>query len=438
MRPNFGWSDLRSLDRVGVWGLGVEGRANVRLLRALGVDPVLVDDRPSDDGVVDTERGGLDLLAACDVVVKTPGISRYREDVRALEEGDVPVVGGIGLWLNEVPLERVICVTGTKGKSTTVSVAGHLATRLGVNCFVGGNIGLPPYDPENEGEFDLWIIEVSSYQATDVARTPPVVGVTSLHPDHLDWHRSVDAYYRDKLSLTTQPGARLTVCGEDPELRAQAAALGPVVRWVDATDAADWCEELGLVGRHNAANAALAAALLAEAGVEGAGDIGALKAAAAGFSGLPSRLQRVATVDGVEFFDDGLSTNVLPTVAAVDAFPERRIALILGGYERGIDYRPLADHLGGRAVPTLALTLPANGDRIASDIRAAAAPFVEVLACPDLPAAVAAGFEWARPDGVVLLSPAAPSFGQFRDYRERSEVFVRSARACRDGTAERS
>src|SRR5262249_50718977 len=112
MRPNFGWSDLRGFDRVGIWGLGVEGSANLRCLRALGLEPALVDDNPNADGVVATDLGGLDLLAACDVVVKTPGISRYRDDVRNLEDGGVPVVGGLGLWLNEAPLERVICVTG--------------------------------------------------------------------------------------------------------------------------------------------------------------------------------------------------------------------------------------------------------------------------------------------------------------------------------------
>jgi UDP-N-acetylmuramoyl-L-alanine---L-glutamate ligase len=430
MRPTFGWRDVASAGRVAVWGLGVEGHANVRRLEADGVSPVLVDDAPSGAGVIATSDGGLDLLSECDVVVKTPGISRYRDDVQALEASGVPVVGGLGLWLNETDPATVICITGTKGKSTTASVAGHLARGLGVRCFVGGNIGMPPYDPDVTQAVDLWIIEVSSYQATDVAITPPVVGVTSLHADHLDWHRTVDAYYRDKLSLTSQAGARLTVSGEDAELRRREALLGPTVRWVDAESAAPWWRQLGLVGRHNAVNAAVAATLLEEAGVPGADDHDTLARAAAGFTGLESRLQLVATVGGVEFFDDSLSTNVLPTVAAIDAFADRRVAVILGGYDRGIDYAPLAEFLAARGEPTLAATIPDSGDRIADAIEAAAPATVEVARCGDLDVAVARAHAWAQPSGVVLLSPAAPSFGRFRDYRARAAAFLAAARSC--------
>lgn len=430
MRPSFGWRDVAQASRVGVWGLGVEGRSNVRRLVADGVQPVLVDDAPAEDGVIATAEGGIERLASCDVVVKTPGISRYRDDVASLEADGVPVVGGLGLWLHDADPATVICVTGTKGKSTTVSVAGHLARGLGVHCFVGGNIGSPPYDPTVATDFDLWVIEVSSYQATDLPITPPVAGVTSLHADHLDWHRTVEAYYRDKLSLTSQPGARLTVCGEDVELRRHEAQLGPTVRWVDAPDAGVWWQELGLVGRHNAVNAALAARLLAEAGVAGADEPAALARAATGFAGLDSRLKLVERIGCIDFFDDSLSTNVLPTIAAIEAFPGRRVAVILGGYDRGIDYGPLARHLSGRDEATLALTVPDSGERIALAIEAVEAPQVELVRCEDLADAVATGFRWAQPDGVVLLSPAAPSFGQFRDYRERAEAFRAAAMEC--------
>jgi UDP-N-acetylmuramoylalanine--D-glutamate ligase len=280
-------------------------------------------------------------------------------------------------------------------------------------------------------DYELWVIEVSSYQATDIPVTPPVTGVTSLHADHLDWHQSVEAYYRDKLSLTSQPGARVTVCGEDAELRRHEAQLGPTVRWVDAPDAGSWWQELGLVGRHNAVNAAVAARLLAEAGVTGANDPAALAKVAGGFTGLDSRLKLVATVGGVEFFDDSLSTNVLPTIAAIDSFPARRIAVILGGFDRGIDYRPLVDHLAARDEATLALTVPDNGERIATAIETLEPAEVELIRCEGLADAVARGFRWAHPNGVVLLSPAAPSFGQFRDYRQRAASFTAAALACR-------
>ena len=429
-RPKLSWSDLSGA-RVGVWGLGREGHTNLRKLRTLGVDPVLVDDHPADPGVLATGDGGLTALERCDVVVKTPGLSRYRPEVARLAGLGIPVVGGLGLWLVETDLRQVLCVTGTKGKSTTASLTGHLLTGLGYTCLVGGNIGVVPYDPAEQTDFDYWVIEVSSYQATDLPCTPPVTAVTSLHPDHLDWHGEVQRYYRDKLSMCTQPGADLTVANGDSEvLRQHERLLGPRVEWVSQDDepGADWMAPLGLLGRHNRRNALIARRCLAALGVPGASDEDALRAAAVGYQGLPSRLAPVGTIAGVTFVDDSLATNVLPTLAALDAFPGARIALIVGGHDRGIDYAPLAAGVLARSAPTLVLTLPDSGPRIRAEIERAA-PGVGVADCPGLDEAVAAGFRWARPDGVVLLSPAAPSFGRFRDYRDRSEAFAHAVRA---------
>ena len=442
-RPKLSWADLAGA-RVGVWGLGREGHANLRKLRSLGVEPVLVDDHPEPGlpEVLATGDGGLAALERCEVVVKTPGLSRHRPDVQRLTALGIPVVGGLGLWLaqfSDAGLRRVLCVTGTKGKSTTASVTGQLLTGLGHRCLVGGNIGVVPYDPATEGDFDYWVIEVSSYQATDLPCTPPVTAVTSLHPDHLDWHGGVEQYYRDKLSMCSQPGAELTVANGDSDLlRQREALLGPRVEWVraDADPAADWMEPLGLLGRHNRRNALIARECLSAMGVPGAADGARLRAAAGGYRPLPSRLTAIRTVAGVTFVDDSLSTNVLPTLAALDAFDGRRVALIVGGHDRGIDYALLAAALVARTAPTLALTIPESGPRIRAEIEAlieqAASPnqaFAGARDCPDLEAAVAAGFAWAGPDGVVLLSPAAPSFGRFRDYRDRSEAFARAVQA---------
>jgi UDP-N-acetylmuramoylalanine--D-glutamate ligase len=461
MRPKLAWSDLRGA-RAGVWGLGREGLANVRRLAVLGVEPVLVDDRPpaAEVGgvpVLATAEGGLAALERCEVVIKSPGISRYRPEVARLESLGIPVAGGLGLWLREADPGRVLLVTGTKGKSTTASIAGHLLNGLGYRCLVGGNIGLPPYDPEaGSGPWDYWVIEVSSYQATDLSCSPPVVAVTSLHPDHLDWHGGVENYYRDKLSACSQPGADLTVASGDSDLlRDRAGLLGPRVEWVHAADdaGATWMEPLGLLGQHNRRNALIARRCLVALGAAGASDDAALRGAAEGFRHLDHRLQVAGEVDGVTFVDDSLSTNVLPTLAALDAFPGRRVALIVGGHDRGIDYAPLAAGLRDRPDPTLVLTLPDSGHRIRAEIESALAStsaagaagaagvgavpaaggrsgLVDVVDCEGLESAVARGFGWARPDGVVLLSPAAPSFGQFRDYRDRGEAFTRAMHAC--------
>jgi len=442
MRPDLAWSDLAGL-RVGVWGLGVEGTASIGRLTSMGIEPVLADDNPPASEVfglpvLATAAGGLAALRACDVVIKAPGISRYRDDARELTASGVPLVGGLGLWIAGAPRERVICVTGTKGKSSTASIAGHLLSSLGYKCLVGGNIGRPPYDVQYAGvEFDYWVIETSSYQATDLPYSPPVVAVTSLHPDHLPWHEGVDNYYRDKLSACSQPGCDLTIAnGDSALLRELAGLMGPRIEWVRAADdpQATWMDSLGLLGAHNRRNALIAQACLRAIGVPEAADDETLARAAAGFGGLESRLQKLGRVDGVMFVDDSLSTNVLPTLAALESFPGRAIALIVGGQDRGIDYGQLADGLAARGAPVLVLTLPENGPRIRAAIEAAAADRVEAHDCADLEAAVQQAYAWSRghDDALVLLSPAAPSFGQFRSYRHRSEAFLAAVNGLGD------
>jgi UDP-N-acetylmuramoylalanine-D-glutamate ligase len=422
-RPRIRWSDLAGAS-VGVWGLGVEGSANLRRLRALGVRPVVVDDhpRPADpDGVavLATADGGLDSLAACEVVVKTPGISRYRPDVVALTEAGVPVVGGLGLWLEETDRSRVVAVTGTKGKSTTTALLAHLLSQLGHRCLVAGNIGRLPYDPEVADDGEFVALEVSSFQVTDLSTGPPTVAVTSLSPDHLDWHGSVERYYADKLSLCTLPGVATTVAnGDSPELRARAAQLGLRVEWVGGPEPR-WVAQLGLPGRHNATNALVARACAVALGVAEAADDDRLAATTGGFAGLDCRLQEVGEIGGVRFVDDSLSTNVLATLAALDTLDGLPAAVLVGGADRGIDYRPLAERLVARPEPTLVVTLPISGARIAREVEGLGAGRLELVAAPDLDAAVA----WATPGSVVLLSPAAASFGQFHDYRERSAAF---------------
>jgi len=425
--PPLAWADLAGA-RVGVWGVGVEGRATLDRLADLGVTPAaVVDDRPADDSVVATHAGGIEALLTCEVVIKAPGISRYGDDARTLTDGGVRLVGGLGLWLEEVGPDRVIGVTGTKGKSTTVAVAGHLATNLGVRAQVGGNLGVVPWARNTPRDVDLWVIEVSSYQATDLWSSPAVAAVTSLHADHLNWHGDVATYEADKLSLCGRPGGRIVVAnGDDERLRARAELLVPGPRWVHEADDPGWTGPLGLRGRHNVRNALIAAACLAEMGVPGADDPERLAPAAAGYEPLPHRLQTVAVIDGVEYVDDSLSTNVLPTIAAAEVFDGRPLGLLVGGFDRDIDYAPLAEYVAHRPDPTVVLTLPQNGDRIAA---AMATEGVHAVRCADIPTAVQEAHTRVPEGGVVLLSPAAASYGLYASYKERGEAFAAAVRA---------
>ena len=436
MRRPISWSALADAS-VGVWGLGVEGQASIRRLRSMGRDPVLVDDAPAAraiDGaeILATVDGGLAALHRCEVVVKSPGISRYRPEVVQLEKAGVAVCGGLGLFMAEADPTRVACITGTKGKSTTTALAVHLLTGLGARARAGGNIGLPPWDPAGGPAPDYWIVETSSFQVPDLENGPAVVAVTSLSPDHLDWHGTVERYYADKLSLCTKPGVTLALAdGSDEELRAHAALLGPHLRWVGGAEVerdTHWSASFGLTGPHNTRNASVARAVLEGLGVPGASDENRLAEAAQGFEGLPSRCRSLGSVGAVEFVDDGLSTNVLPAQAALEAFAERPVALLVGGHDRGLDYAPLGRTIAARTAPTLVVTMPDNGPRIGRAVRDTPGLQVEVRDAASLGAAVETAFDWARGGGVVLLSPAAPSFGRFGDYRERSAAFAEAVR----------
>jgi UDP-N-acetylmuramoylalanine--D-glutamate ligase len=438
MRPPISWSALADAS-VGVWGLGVEGQASVRRLGAMGLVPVLVDDAPGTASlhgmdVLATGAGGLDALRRCEVVIKSPGISRYRPEVAQLEAAGVAVCGGLGLFMAEADGSRVACITGTKGKSTTTALAVHLLNGLGYRARAGGNIGHPPWDPSAEPGPDYWVMETSSFQVPDLMTAPRVVAVTSLSPDHLDWHGTVERYYADKLSLCTKPGVTLALAdGSDDRLRARVGLLGPHLRWVTAPavehDRA-WSGSLGLPGPHNARNAAVARAVLVGMGIAEASDDDRVAQAAQGFGGLPSRCHSLGVVGAVEFIDDSLSTNVLPAQAALQAYADRPVALLVGGHDRGVDYAPLGRTVAERAVPTLVVTMPDNGPRIGAAVRDASEGGVAVLDADSLDAAVETAFDWAPSGAVVLLSPAAPSFGRFGDYRERAAAFAAAAARC--------
>lgn len=428
------FDDLRTR-AVGVWGLGVEGRATLNRLAAIGVAPAaLVDDHPerltpARADVVATNEGGIDLLSGCEVVIKGPGISRHRPDARRLVDAGVVLVGGMGLWLDEVDPAWVIAVTGSKGKSTTASLIAHLLRASGREVLLAGNIGVAPWDPTTKqaAPYDDVVVEISSFQATDVMRAPSLVVVTSLSPDHLDWHGDVETYYQEKLSLCTKPGVQLVIVnGDDDELRANHELLGPHVRWV-GTEGVDegLVESFHLAGAHNCHNLALALGVLRARGIYL--ETTRIENSAQEFEPLASRLTHVATSEGVRFIDDSLATNVLPTLAALAAHPEGRLALLVGGQDRGIDYRPLAHGIASRQAATVVVTLPDNGRRIkeALEVGGYGGP---ILNAADLDEGVALGAQWCEDEGIVLLSPAAPSFGRFDDYAHRSKAFLAAAR----------
>ncbi len=438
---------LRDLDtrRVALWGFGREGRATLRALRrVLPEQPItIVDEAPPTSETLTDACGaelvtGPDAVAALDgfdVVVKSPGIGLYRPQVEALRRRGVTVTSATRLWFAEPRPGRVLAVTGTKGKSTTASILAHLLRAAGEEVELRGNIGRPLLD-EPEREPTAWVVELSSYQTADLDADPDVAVLLNLYPEHLDWHGDVETYYRDKVRLVNGLDRGQAVLNRtDQETK---ELLGDVKGAVYFNDRAGFHVEGGalrrgrrtlvdvsrmaLTGHHNHENACAALAAVECLGHDAAKTVPALTA----FRGLPHRLCPVGERDGVLYVDDSISTTPQSAMAALRTYASRPTTVLLGGYDRGLDYGELARFLVAEGVEAVA-TLPDSGRRIAAELRSLGAARPELLEAADLEEAVG----WARrktpAGGVVLLSPAAPSYGAFRNFEERGKAFARAA-----------
>lgn len=429
-RPR-GFADLAG-HTVGVWGVGVEGRAARDVLERIGATVVAVDDAVLDDPtVLPTANSGLAALQNCDLVIKSPGIPRRRDDVLTLEASGVPITSATGIWLAGTDRNLVIGVTGTKGKSTTTSLITFMLEACGVEARSAGNIGLPPFLSPDAA--DSWtVLEVSSFQAVDITDAPGIVVLTTLGEDHIDWHGSLEQYRHDKLQLTRAEGHHLTVLPDDPELLLHRAEIGGELVTVAETDP-ELATTLGLVGAHNAKNVALALRATASALHRPVEEVRMVALRnASNFEPLPGRLTLIhrsyrngATTD---FIDDGLATNPLPVVAAVRSFPGSQVALVVGGFDRGVDYRPLAEGLADCDAVLTVIAMGEAGRRITDELLRHA-PNVTIMAAADMATAVASAAQALEgTGGVVLFSPGAPSFDHYQNWRERSDDFTANAR----------
>jgi UDP-N-acetylmuramoylalanine--D-glutamate ligase len=429
-RPT-GFAELAG-KRVGIFGYGIEGRATADRLRGVA-DLVIVDDADGvGDDVLVTDRGGLDALATCDVVLKSPGIPRRRADVLELEQKGVTVTSALNLWLHDTDLDRVVAVTGTKGKSTTTSLITFFLACLGQRAQRLGNIGQPPYDPSVDTSEGWLVLEVSSFQVVDLDIAPEVVVVTSLGEDHVDWHGSLEQYRHDKLSLTRAPGEHVTLVADNATLREHEAQIGGTLRYVPS-DTTSLATSLGLIGEHNDANVALALAAAATLTGESVDAVrSAVQQRASDFTPLRGRLTLVASEQSatgiLRYVDDGLATSVLPTLAALEVFSDDPVALIAGGFDRGVDYAPLAEALATRSAPTVLITMGNAGARLSDEVHRRSHDLTQHAASTMLEAVTLARTS-LEAGGVVVLSPAAPSFDRYHNWEERSDDFTTIVRS---------
>jgi UDP-N-acetylmuramoyl-L-alanine---L-glutamate ligase len=427
--------------RVALWGFGRESRAAISALRqrlpqlpltllcaagevaaAQAFEPTLS---------VRTGEPDADTLAAFEVVIKSPGISAYKPALLEAQARGTQVTSGTALWFAEQPQATVVAVTGTKGKSTTTALVAHLARSLGVRTALAGNIGLPLLELLDV-QADLWAVELSSFQTGEAG--PLALGVvTSLYEEHLDWHGSRERYVTDKLKLAAV-ARQLLVNGTQASLLARTAThpqrllFGVPAHWHVAGGCIRRGDEdvfavarLPVPGAHNALNACAALAALEAMGL----DARAAAPALARFHPLPHRLQPLGRRDGRDWINDSISTTPQATLAALASVAGRPVTVIVGGHDRGLDWSGFVAAVRAQAGLTI-ITQGANGARIADELDAE--PIAgEVVRLSTLDEAVARARALAPPEGVILLSPGAPSFDQFRDYAARGRHFAELA-----------
>lgn len=410
--------------QVTVWGNGVEGRAVTAFLEKRGC-PVNVVEDPTP-------------IPFSGVIVKSPGISIYRHEVKVAKQYGVTFTTGINLFM-EAALSQpeyrplLIGVTGTKGKSTTSSLIAHLLRAQGNRVALCGNIGDPAIAYADDlGNYDVVVVEMSSYQCADLQYPFDISVVLNLYPEHIDWHKTHEQYFHDKLNILAHRSAEqvavlnsqdplTAIHVKDPVNAVYFDALNTIHVMGDyfynGTKKLFKTEVVPLRGEHNLKNVCAALTVVEQVSGSFDGCEEALKT----FKALPHRLQTVAVKNGVTYVDDSISTTPETAIAALKSFGYSNVVLIAGGYDREQDYKELASfvvHGGASAV----VTLPQTGQRLAEDISDEGG---ESVSAKNMKDAVQKAASLAHFGDIVLLSPAAPSYGTYKNFQERGEDFLK-------------
>jgi len=396
------------------------------------------------------------LLDGVDLVAASPGVPLAEAVVAAARARGLEVVGDVELFARFLAAHagpRVVAITGTNGKSTVTALAGAMCRAAGVDCEVAGNIS-PAVLAAAAARLDAgrapeaWVLELSSFQLEATASLrADAAAVLNVSPDHLDRYAGLAAYAAAKARIFGGDGVQIlnrddpaTMAMRIPGRRAVTFGLDPAPGPDDfgllRRSGEPWLamgatplmpvRDMRLAGLHNAANALAALALCRAIGLPPAPLTGALRT----FAGLPHRVERVAEIEGVTFYDDSKGTNVGSTAAALSGLGRQlngsggKVVLIAGGEGKQQDFAPLAGAVAGntRAVILIGRDAPV----IERALRAAGTPIERAATMAD---AVARAFAAARAGDVVLLSPACASFDWFENYRQRGEAFCAAVKA---------
>ncbi|MFY9689985.1 MAG: UDP-N-acetylmuramoyl-L-alanine--D-glutamate ligase [Candidatus Acidiferrales bacterium] len=371
-----------------------------------------------------------------DLIVLSPGVPLKLAPVALARSRGVTVWSEIELaW--RFLRGKLVAITGSNGKTTTTSLVAHILKTAGIQTFVGGNIGVPLLSlVESSVDSSVTVAEISSFQLEAIEAFRPEIGVLlNLTPDHLDRHASFEEYAAAKMRMFANQLDRdcAVLNADDPEVtrrmpsrqqvfwfsRQKRVAAGAflrdgqiIFRHEGSEVAVARLDQISLRGEHNVENVLAACAAAYLAGATPAAIASGVKT----FRGVEHRLEFVAEIGGVKFYNDSKATNVDAALKAIEAFSEP-VIVILGGKDKGSPYTPLAEALRQRA--RLAILIGASAEKIAADLGGS----IETAHAGTLDRAVKMAKERARPGDVVLLAPACSSFDQFENYEARGRMF---------------
>lgn len=445
-----------------VVGLARSGEAAASFLLSRGAQVVVTDSADRDDPEIAERKERLELLArrlgarlefelgghridsfvSSNLIVVSPGVPLTIEPLQRARAAGVEIIGELELAARYLK-GKIVAITGSNGKTTTAALTGELLRAAGLRSRVAGNIGLPLVGfVDASRQDDFYVVEVSSFQLETIRLFRPYVAVLlNITPDHLDRYPSFEAYARAKQEIfRNQTEADWAVLNADDRL---VASFGPQARarklyfsrsrklesgvyvdrgriWYRDGEELELMrlEEIPLRGAHNRENvcAALAAGLLCGADPE------AMRRAVRSFKGVEHRLEFVAEIDGVGYYNDSKATNVDAALKALEAF-DGNIVLILGGKDKGGDFSAMRELVAARVKHLLLIGAAREA------IAAALGEVVPSSFCSSLEEAVERAHELARAGDVVLLAPACASFDMFRNYEHRGEVFKKAVLA---------
>ena len=409
--------------RILIAGFGREGKSTLRFLQTFMPDAIvgIADKNESAFQDIDKERyklhSGDDYLSAAsdyDIVIKTPGISLKDVDI------DLSLISSQTDLFLEAFRNQVIGITGTKGKSTTSTLIYHLLKESGNDVILAGNIGIPILDCVSDiNERTIIVYELSAHQLQFINRSPHVGILLNVFEEHLDHFGTFERYKDAKINVLRYMSDEDVAVVNNDLYRAVSCQLSAVSVDFDNDDFEDYninWEDIPLLGEHNKRNVKAALCACKSYGLQIEDLIPHLYT----FKSLEHRQELVGVFNGVKFFNDSISTIPQATIAALQTIKNVNF-LLLGGFDRGIDYEPLVTYLKENPLPYILITGQA-GQTIKDKLQTAEYKG-NILEYTDMESAFVMMEKYAKSGDVCLLSPAAASYDRYKNFEERGRIF---------------